>query len=475
MAVLPARPVPGLPNLNPDLLRRFLRAAARLAAGALIAVAFVSSAADDTVTLNFVNADIDAVVKAASEITGRNFILDPKIKGTINIVSARPVPRELVYPTLLSALRLQGIVAVEGNGVTKLVMEVDGKQQGSEVMRGPVSGSGDRLVTQVITLRYESALQLVNVLRPLITPNNTIAAYPGTNALIITDYADNLRRIDKIIASLDVPPSGEPVVVTLKYASAIDLVPLLNKLVGADTATAGGVPGDAQQRIMIVADPRSNSVLLRSENPGRTARIKAMIEQLDTPQRAGGNMFIVYLRNADAARVAQTLRALLSGGGDVTQTPNVPTQSMFGGQITAAAGSNAAGCRCGRRARVGGESIYRGAGNRRQYRQCDDPGRRREQRADHHGAGAGLQQPALDHRPARRAPRAGLCGSADRRGDFGQGGAVRHPVAGAAGSQQKQRAGLRWNQLRRGGQRQQHCQRFGESEFAGTGPQSRLS
>jgi general secretion pathway protein D len=305
----------------------------------------VASAVDDTVTLNFVNADIDAVVKAAAEITGRNFILDPKIKGTVNIVSARPVPRELVYPTLLSALRLQGIIAVEGNGVTKLVMEADAKQQGSEVMRGAVSGSGDRLVTQVVTLRYESALQLVNVLRPLITPNNTIAAYAGTNALIITDYADNLRRIDKIIASLDVPPSGEPLVVTLKNASAIDLVPLLNKLVGADTATQGGQPGDPQQRVMIVADPRSNSVLLRSDNPGRAARIKAMIDQLDTPQRAGGNMFIVYLRNADAARVAQTLRALLSGGADINQPAAAPTQSMFGSQLTGAAagtGANAA-------------------------------------------------------------------------------------------------------------------------------------
>ncbi len=308
----------------------------------MFALAMASSAADDTVTLNFVNAEIDAVVKAASEITGRNFILDPKIKGTINIVSARPVPRELVYPTLLSALRLQGIIAVEGNGVTKLVMEADGKQQGSEVTRGPISGSGDRLVTRVVTLRFESALQLVNVLRPLITPNNSIAAYPGTNALIITDYADNLRRIDKIIASLDVPPSGEPLVVTLRNASAIDLVPLLNKLVGADTATQGGVPGDAQQRVMIVADPRSNSVLLRSENPGRAARIKAMIEQLDTPQRAGGNMFIVYLRNADAARVAQTLRALLSGGGDVSQPASAPTQSMFGNQLASPAGPNAA-------------------------------------------------------------------------------------------------------------------------------------
>ena len=339
MAVPPARPASIL-NIAP--FRRCVRGAAKLAAGALLALAVVSSAADDTVTLNFVNADIDAVVKAASEITGRNFVIDPKIKGTINIVSARPVPRELVYPTLLSALRLQGIIAVEGNGVTKLVMEADAKQQGSEVIRGPVSGSGDRLVTQVVTLRYESALQLVNVLRPLITPNNTIAAYAGTNALIITDYADNLRRIDKIIASLDQPPSGEPVIVTLKHASAIDLVPLLNRLVGADTATQGGTPGDTQQRITIVADPRSNSVLLRSDNPGRAARIKAMIEQLDTPQRAGGNMFIVYLRNADAARVAQTLRALLSGGGDIAPASSAPAQSMFGNQLTSPAAANAA-------------------------------------------------------------------------------------------------------------------------------------
>ena len=332
MAAPPAGPAT---NISSDLPRRLLLCAARLAAGALFILSVVSSAADDTVTLNFVNADIDAVVKAASEITGRNFILDPKIKGTVNIVSARPVPRELVYPTLLSALRLQGIVAVETNGVTKLVLEADAKQQGSEVIRGPISGSGDRLVTQVVMLRYESALQLVNVLRPLITPNNTIAAYPGTNALIITDYADNLRRIDKIIASLDQPPSGEPMIVTLKNASAIDLVPMLNRLVGAETATQGAVPGDAQQRVMIVADPRSNSVLLRSDNPGRTARIKTLIEQLDTPQRAGGNMFIVYLRNAEAARVAQTLRALLSGGSDIAVVQSAPTQSMFGSQSTA--------------------------------------------------------------------------------------------------------------------------------------------
>src|SRR6266513_2221240 len=158
----------------------------------LVAAALLISpcrAADDTVTLNFVNADIDAVVKAVSEMTGRNFVLDPRVKGAVNIVSARPVPRSLVYPTLLSALRLQGFTAVEGDGITKIVPEADAKQQGSAVVvggkGGGVGAGGDRLVTEVFALRYESAVQLVNVLRPLITPNNAIAAVPTGNALVI--------------------------------------------------------------------------------------------------------------------------------------------------------------------------------------------------------------------------------------------------------------------------------------------------
>jgi general secretion pathway protein D len=314
----------------PPLSKLAIRAARALAAPLLgvfllFLIALPGLAEDELVTLNFVNADIDAVVKAVSDITGRNFVLDPKIKGTVNIISARPVPKSLVYPTLLSALRLQGVVAVEGNGITKLVLESDAKMHGTDV--GPAGAGGDRLTTQVIQLRYESAAQLVNVLRPIITPNNTIAAFPSTNALIITDYAENMRRIEKIVASLDQPPAGEPMIVTLKYASALDLVPLLNRLLGAEgAAAAGGQPPEPQQRVTIVADPRSNSVMLRSENAARAARVKALIEQLDTPGRPGGNMYIVYLKNADAVKVAQTLRALMTGNGDAgTTTPAGPS------------------------------------------------------------------------------------------------------------------------------------------------------
>ncbi len=295
----------------------------RLCRLALFAIAAVlahpgpSLAADEPVTLNFVNADIDAVIKAVAEITGRNFVVDPRVKGTINIISARPVPSGLVYPTLLSALRLQGFAAIEGDGVVKIVPEADAKQQGGTITTGPVTQGGDRLVTQVVTLKFESAAQLINVLRPLITPNNTIAAYPNGNALIITDYADNLKRLDRIIASLDLPPGGEPVLVPLRHASAIDIVPLINRLV-ADAAAPGaaGAPADAQQRVTVIADPRSNSILLRADNPGRVARLRQLIGDLDTPGRPGGNMFIVYLKNADAARVAQTLRSMMSGNAE---------------------------------------------------------------------------------------------------------------------------------------------------------------
>jgi general secretion pathway protein D len=295
---------------------RFVFRFCRILALATIALACVvappAEAQDsDTVTLNFVNADIDAVVKAVAEISGRNFVVDPRVKGTVNIVSARPVARALVYPTLLSALRMQGYAAVEADGVVKIVPEADAKTQAGPVQRGNVTASGERIVTQVIALRHESAAQLVTVLRPLISPNNTISAYIPGNAIIVTDYADNLRRIDRIIASIDQPPAGEPMLVPVKNASALDVVALVNRLL-----TEGQPPGaqqDAQQRVSLVADPRSNSILVRSDSSARSARVRQLIEQLDTPARIGGNVFIVYLKNADAAHVAETLRGLYGG------------------------------------------------------------------------------------------------------------------------------------------------------------------
>jgi general secretion pathway protein D len=303
-------------------------------------------AADDPVVLNFVNAEIEAVVKAVAEITGRNFVLDPKVKGVVNIVSARAVPRSLVYPTLLSALRLQGYAAVEAGGITKIVPEADAKQHGSSVAVGnaPVS-SGDRLVTQVFSLRYESAAQMVNVLRPLITPNNTVAAFPASNALVVTDYADNLRRIARIVESLDQPPSAEPVILPLRHASALDVAQTVIKLLVEAPASAGqpGPAAEPSQRSTVLADPRSNSLIVRADSPARLGRIRSLVEQLDTPARAGANIRIVYLRNAEAVKVAQTLRAVLTGGATAAQGL-VPASggSLAGAGLTPVAAAGAA-------------------------------------------------------------------------------------------------------------------------------------
>jgi general secretion pathway protein D len=271
---------------------------------------------DNAVVLNFVNADIESVIRAVSEISGRNFVVDPRVKGVVNIVSARPVPRSLVYPTLLSALRLQGYTAIEAEGVTKIVPEADARQHGSSVTVGPtVAARGDRLVTQVYTLGNESAAQMVAVLRPLITPNNTIAAFPSANALVITDYAENLRRIDRIVATLDQGSSVEPLILPLRHASALDVAQTVSRLLidGPAGAPLVGTGAEPIQRNAIIAEPRSNSVIVRADNAGRLARIRAFVEQLDAPARAGSNIRIVYLRNADAVRVAQTLRAVLTG------------------------------------------------------------------------------------------------------------------------------------------------------------------
>ena len=299
------------------------------AIGVLIGLVSGLAAAEDQVRLDFVNADIDAVVKAVGEMTGRSFVVDSRVKGTVNVVSGKPIPKSLAYPMLQSALRAQGFVTVEGNGFVKIVPEADGKTNPTPVGQGTVEGRGDRLVTQIFTLKNESAAQLVNVLRPLIAANNTIAAYPSTNSLIITDYADNLKRIARIIESIDQGSGIEPLLVPVRYASAVDLAQTLNRLLSEATSAVATSATEPTQRVQIIADARTNSILLRSDNPLRMARARSLIEQLDSPTSRTGNVHILYLKNAEAARVAQTLRAVMSGdsSGPVASTSLAPVST----------------------------------------------------------------------------------------------------------------------------------------------------
>lgn len=308
--------------------------------------------AGETVSLNFVNADVGAVIQAISKISGRNFVVDPRVKGTLNIVTARPVPRNLSYSILLSALRLQGYAAIEGQGVTKIVPEADAKLHAVPVGKGQGAGGGDRLTTQVFTLQHESASQLVPVIRPLVSPNNTVTAYPGNNSLVVTDYAENIGRIARIIESIDVP-QGDMRVINLKHASALDLAQTVNRLLNdAGSGSVGGTPGvggDASQRVSVIGDPRTNSLLVRSENPSKLNAVRQLVANLDQPG-AAGNIHVVYLKNAEATKVAQTLRAVLSGeagnsgqgstGGSTSTSSFAPSSTGTSSGTSTGSGSN---------------------------------------------------------------------------------------------------------------------------------------
>ena len=299
------------------------------------------AAEEERVTLNFVNADIEAVATAIGQMVNRNFLLDPRVKGTVNIVSSQPVPISAAYDIFLSALRLQGFAAVESGGAIKILPEAEAKTHLGNVTGR--AGAGDRLQTRVYVLKYESAAQLVPVLRPIITPNNTIAVYPGNNSLVITDYAENLRRIDRIIDAIDRPGGGDPVVIPLRYAGAADLADTVNRILAEGQAAPGqaAVPIEPRMRTIVAADPRTNSLIVRSDNPARIARVQAIVQQLDVPTGAAGNIHVVYLKNAEAVRVAQTLRAILAGETTPppgttptppgTQAPPQPTPSLPGG------------------------------------------------------------------------------------------------------------------------------------------------
>lgn len=271
----------------------------------------VPSAGPDVVTLNLVNADIEGVVKVVSDITGKNFVLDPRVKGSINVISTKPMKRSAVYGVFLSALRLQGFSVIEEYGITKIVPEADAKVNSSPTYSTSESsrGAGDRIQTRIFTLKHESATQMVPILRPLIASNNTITAYQNSNMLVITDYASNLQRLQKIIESIDRSSGSDPVVIPLQYASAVDVAATVNRLFSEASASAA----EPAQRFTVIADARSNSLMARSSDPARIEQLRKFVTMLDTPGNAGGNIHVVYLKNADAVQLAETLRAVYQG------------------------------------------------------------------------------------------------------------------------------------------------------------------
>ncbi len=295
-------------------------------------------------TLNFVGADIESVVKAVGHYTNNTFIVDPRVKGTINLVAEKPVSKAQAFRMLTQALRLQGYAVVNANGVYKVVPEADAKLQAGPVQSGALRG--DQIATQVFRLDHENAVNLVPVLRPLISPNNTINANAGTNSLVVTDYADNLRRIGRIIAALDNPATSDIHVVPIKHAIATDMAVTLNRLLEPGPAGPGGEAG----RIGVMAEPRTNAVIIRAPSGAKANLAKSLIAKLDVPTATPGNVHVVHLRNAEATRLAQTLRAVVASdpalsaqtagaAGATPGTPQAGTPTSTAGQATPAGGA----------------------------------------------------------------------------------------------------------------------------------------
>jgi general secretion pathway protein D len=308
-----------LMNRRPSLCVVCLLALALAApAGAQQGASRASAApkSDARVTLNFVNADIEAVTRAMGAMLNRQMLVDPRVRGSITVYSETPLTVREAYLNYLASLRGLGFTVVENAGLLKVVPEADAKLQAGTVSIGETSRRGDQILTQIFKLNHENPNNLVAVLRPLISPNNTINANPGTSSLVITDYADNLARIGKIIAALDQPNASDIDVVSLQHGVAADLAPLVQRLAEGGGQSVPGVPA-AGGGVAVIADSRSNSLIVRAANPARQAQVRDIIAKIDRPTQGGGpggNVWVVHLKNADATKMAQVLRAAFGGG-----------------------------------------------------------------------------------------------------------------------------------------------------------------
>ena len=280
------------------------------------------------ITLNFVNAEIEAVARTLAGLTKRSLVVDPRVKGTITLSTDKPVSAQVAWNQFLAVLRLQGFAVIETQGLYKVVPEAEAKLQGGQdavVAKGTPNNA--QVMTQIFKLNHENANNLVAVLRPLISPNNTINVTPGSNALVITDYADNLQRLGKIIAALDVANATDVEVIPLKHAIASDMAALLSRLVDTGGAAAAAGQADSSYRTSILAEARSNAIIVRSANPAKQAQVRSLIEKLDRPgsELANGNIHVVYLKNADATKLANTLRAAMSANSGSAASSLTPT------------------------------------------------------------------------------------------------------------------------------------------------------
>ena len=265
---------------------------------------FPGGARSQAVDFDFQDADLRTVIQAVAEFTGKNFLVDPAVKGKVTVVAPEPLAEEEAYRVFQSVLEVNGYVTVESNGIIKIVPETEGKIRGAHP-QGAGTGQDD-MVTRVIHLKHVLAARLVPILRPLIPAYGHLAADAKSASLILTDRAANVERLVSIIERLDRPArTGEVELVSLSNASAAELAKLFNQLhqgEGKDNNPAG--------EVAVIADARTNSLIIKADAVTRK-EIRALAEELDSPMVSGGDTHVIYLKNASAENLVEVLENAL--------------------------------------------------------------------------------------------------------------------------------------------------------------------
>src|ERR1700676_5254666 len=278
-----------------------------------------------TITPNYKDAELGQIIQAVSEVTGKNFIIDPRVTAKVTMLSASPMSPAAFYEAFLSVLQVYGYVAVPAGKVIKIIPNADQRVVPANDLPASVSATSDEIVTQIITMKNVSAAQLVPIRRPPNPQYGQLAAYAAGNMLIISDRASNVSRIVRIVQRMD-ETGDEPIeVIALHNASAADVVRIVNSLnQGAQGAEAAGAAAK------IVADDRTNSILLTGEKSQRL-KLKALIINMDTPLATGGDTQVRYLRYADAEKIADKLKGQATASAKAQGGPPAPGTGGGGG------------------------------------------------------------------------------------------------------------------------------------------------
>lgn len=286
------------------------------------------------VTLNLKDAEISTLIATVSEVTGKNFIIDPRVRGKVTVVSASPMDAAGVYQTFLAVLQVQGFAAIPAGDAIKIVPETNARTDGGGLISNGRGVPFDEIVTHVYTVQNVSASQLVAILRPLISQSGHFAAYAGNNSLIISDRASNVTRIERLIAQIDQSGDREIDVVKLENAAATDVVRILTTL-----SQANKQADPTAQTGVVIADERSNSVLLGGEK-GERGRMAEIVRRLDQPGPSGGDTQVFYLNYASAENLAPILEGYAQAA---TASSRPGAAAAAGGAAPAAAASSGGG------------------------------------------------------------------------------------------------------------------------------------